>query len=417
MASTDAQAASILHADLDAFYASVEQRDNPDLRGKPTIVGGGVVLAASYEAKRHGVKTAMNQRQALRLCPSAVVVPPRFEAYTQASRDVFTVFDDTTPLVEPLSIDEAFLDVSGLRRISGTPETIAAALRAEVRRRVGLAITVGVARTKFLAKVASGVGKPDGLLVVPPDAEMAFLHPLPVQRLWGVGPATARKLHQRGIETVGDVAKIQPDALVAMLGKGAGQHLHALAHNRDPRPVETGRRRRSVGSQQALGRGAKDQQEVTALLRGIADRVMRRLRSGNRLCRTVTLRVRYDDQSRATRSQTMHWPTSTTAPVLEAAVELLTDHWHIISEQGLTLVGLSVTNLTSADAVQLALPLNESSQIVESRMRFEHGTMRPRHDALDHTLDQLRDKFGSSALTRGSLLDKEPAIEMPKLPD
>jgi DNA polymerase-4 len=248
-----ASSASILHADLDSFYASVEQRDRPPLRGRPVIVGGGVVLAASYEAKAFGVRTAMGGAQARRLCPHAIVVEPRFGVYAEASKAVFGVFDDTTPLVEGLSIDEAFLDVGGLRRIAGTPTEIAGRLRGEVLRRVGLPITVGVARTKFLAKVASAVAKPDGLLVVPPEGELAFLHPLPVRRLWGVGAVTAEKLLARGIRTVGDVAELPEAALVAMLGPGAGRHLHALAHNRDPRPVEVGRRRRSVGAQRALG--------------------------------------------------------------------------------------------------------------------------------------------------------------------
>src|SRR6266513_859310 len=201
-------AATILHADLDAFYASVEQRDDARLRGRPVIVGAGVVLAASYEAKAYGVRTAMGGRQARRLCPNAIVVPPRMSAYAEASKAAFRVFEDTSPLVEGLSIDEAFLDVRGLERISGTPPEIAARLRREVRERVGLPITVGVARTKFLAKVASGVAKPDGLLVVPPDGELAFLHPLAVERLWGVGPVTAAKLHDQGIATVGEVAQL-----------------------------------------------------------------------------------------------------------------------------------------------------------------------------------------------------------------
>src|SRR5438034_3555431 len=196
---------TILHADLDAFYASVEQRDQPRLRGQPVIVGGGVVLAASYEARAYGVRTAMGGMQARRLCPHAVVVRPRMSAYSEASKAVYRVFDDTTPLVEGLSIDEAFLDVRGMRRLAGTPAEIAARLRRNVLERVGLPITVGVARTKFLAKVASGVAKPDGLLVVPPDRELAFLHPLPVERLWGVGPVTAGKLHDLGLATVGDV--------------------------------------------------------------------------------------------------------------------------------------------------------------------------------------------------------------------
>ncbi len=244
---------TILHADLDAFYASVEQRDNPRLRGRPVIVGSGVVLSSSYEARACGVRTAMNGRQAYRLCPQAIVVPPRMTAYVAASRAVFEVFAQTTPVVEGLSIDEAFLDVGGLRRISGTPTEIAVQLRRAVLEQVGLRITVGVARTKFLAKVASGVAKPDGLLVVPPDGELAFLHPLPVERLWGVGPATAGRLHGRGLKTVGQVAQITETALESMLGRAAGRHLHALAHNRDPRPVHVGRRRRSIGSQHALG--------------------------------------------------------------------------------------------------------------------------------------------------------------------
>src|SRR5438132_5825742 len=211
--------ARILHADLDAFYAAVEQRDEPRLRGRPVIVGRGVVLAASYEAKAHGVRTAMGGAQARRLCPDAVVVPPRFSAYVDASQAVYRVFEDTTPLVEGLSIDEAFLDVRGLERISGTPTEIAVRLRRDVLARVGLQITVGVARTKFLAKVASGVAKPDGLLVVPPDQELAFLRPLPVERLWGVGPVTAAKLHEHGIAFVGEVAQLSEAALVSMLGR------------------------------------------------------------------------------------------------------------------------------------------------------------------------------------------------------
>src|SRR5438552_8403033 len=232
--------ATILHADVDSFYASVEQRDDAALRGRPVIVGAGVVLAASYEAKAFGVRTAMGGRQARRLCPGAVVVPPRMSAYAEASKAAFRVFDDSSPLVEGLSIDEAFLDVRGLERISGTPTEIAARLRREVRERVGLPITVGVARTKFLAKVASGVAKPDGLLVVPPDRELSFLHPLPVERLWGVGKVTSKKLRDLGINTVAEVARLPESTLVSIVGRASGRHLHALAHNRDPRRVRPG---------------------------------------------------------------------------------------------------------------------------------------------------------------------------------
>ena len=230
-----ASGATILHADVDAFYASVEQRDDPRLRGRPVIVGGGVVLAASYEAQAYGVRGAMGGRQARRLCPQAIGVSPRMSAYSEASKAMFEVFDRTTPFVEGLSIDEAFLDVGGLFRISGTPTEIAVRLRRQVRERVGLPITVGVARTKFLAKVASGVAKPNGLLVVPPHGELDFLHPLPVERLWGVGAVTADKLHELGITTVGQVAQLSEGVLVSILGRASGRHLHALAHNYDPR--------------------------------------------------------------------------------------------------------------------------------------------------------------------------------------
>src|ERR1700740_3410896 len=201
----------VIHADADAFFASVEQRDDPRLRGRPVIVGGGVVLAASYEARVYGVRTAMGGRQARRLCPEEIVVPPPFPAYAEASRAMFAVFEDASPVVEGLSIDEAFLDVRGMERIAGTPAEIAVRFGAAVRERVGLPVTVGVARTKFLAKVASAVAKPDGLLVVPPERELAFLHPLPVECVWGVGPATARKLRDRGIHLVGEVAQLPRD--------------------------------------------------------------------------------------------------------------------------------------------------------------------------------------------------------------
>ena len=382
--------ATILHADLDSFYASVEQRDDPSLRGRPVVVGMGVVLAASYEAKAFGVRTAMGGAQARSLCPQAVVVAPRFSAYVEASKAVFAVFDDTTPLVEGLSIDEAFLDVGGLRRVSGAPVDIAVRLREEVRLRVGLPISVGVARTKFLAKVASAVSKPDGLLVVPPDQELAFLHPLPVERLWGVGTVTATKLHARGIKTVAEVAALPEAALVAMLGRASGRHLHALAHNRDPRPVEVGRRRRSVGSQSALGRGRRTPQEIDSIVVGIVDRVTRRLRAGGRLGRTVVLRLRFDDFSRATRSHTLPRPTAETRPILQAMRALVAANEELIEERGLTLVGLSVSNLDDGDAVQLTLPFD----------RWAGG-------ALDAAVDDVRTKFGTTALTRAVLLGRE----------
>jgi DNA polymerase-4 len=392
--------ATILHADLDAFYASVDQRDDPGLMGRPVIVGAGVVLAASYEAKACGVRTAMGGRQARWLCPRAVVVEPRMSAYAAASRAVFEVFEQTTPLVEGLSIDEAFLDVGGLRRVSGTPVEIAIRLRAEVRERVGLPITVGVARTKFLAKVASAVGKPDGLLVVPPDGELAFLHPLPVERLWGVGPVTAGKLRERGIVTVGKVARLGEAALVSMLGAAAGRHLHALAHNHDPRPVRVGRRRSSIGSQQALGRRPRSPEDIDAVLAALVDRVTRRMRTAGRVGRTITLRLRFDDFSRATRSHTLLRASAHTQTILDAARALLASVLPIIERRGLTLVGVAVGNLDDGRAVQLVLPFD-------------------RHDGadLDAALDAVRDRFGSSAITRAVLLGRDQGMTVPLLPD
>jgi DNA polymerase-4 len=405
-----ADGATILHADLDAFYASVEQRDDPRLRGRPVIVGGGVVLAASYEAKAFGVRTAMGAAQARRLCPRAVVVRPRIDAYVEASRAVFAVFDDTTPLVEGLSIDEAFLDVGGLRRSAGPPVEIAARLRRTVRERVGLAITVGVARTKFLAKVASGVAKPDGLLVVPPDGELAFLHPLPVERLWGVGRATSAKLRSRGITTVAEVAALPEAVLVSMLGPASGRHLHALAQNRDPRPVQVGRRRRSVGSQHALGRpptlaGHRPEAVDTALV-GLVDRVTRRLRAAGRVGRTVTLRLRFDDFSRATRSHTLPRPTDRTDTILLVARHLLGAARPLVRSQGLTMIGVSVANLDDADAVQLALPFERRHRVPGTRTV----------DPLDAALDDVRSRFGTAAVTRAVLLGHDH-LDVPLLPD
>jgi len=390
----------ILHADLDAFYASVEQRDDPGLRGRPVIVGGGVVLAASYEAKDLGVRTAMSYREARRLCPHAVVVEPRMSAYSTASKAVFEVFRDTTPVVEPMSIDEAFLDVTGLRRIAGPAEGIAARLRTDVRERVGLPITVGVARTKFLAKVASAVAKPDGLLVVPPDGEREFLHPLPVSRLWGVGAITADKLHQRGLVTVADIAALPRRALVTTLGHAAGNHLHALANGLDPRPVDTGRRRRSIGSQSALGRRERSHAELAAITTALIDRVARRLRIGKRVCATVSLRLRFDDFTRATRSHTLAEPTNDTAPILATALWLLEHARPVVAARGLTLIGVALANLSSADAIQLPLPLVQPSS----------------HD-LDLAVDAVRERFGSGSVTRASVLGRRVGQPVPILPD
>lgn len=392
--------ATILHADLDSFYASVEQRDDPSLRGRPVIVGGGVVLAASYEAKAFGVRTPMGGRQALQLCPQAIVVRPRMAAYSEASKAVFEVFEQTTPIVEGISIDEAFLDVGGLRRIAGSPVDIAAKLRNDVRDQVGLPITVGVACSKFVAKVASAVAKPDGLLEVPPGGELDFLHPLPVERLWGVGAVTSAKLRDHGITTVGQLAHVGERGLVSILGGGSARHLYALAWAQDPRRVETGRRRRSIGSQRALGRRSRADAELESMLDGIADRLGKRIRAAHRVCRTVLLRLRFDDFTRATRSHTLAEPTANTETIRVAARRLLADALPLIHTKGITLIGLTLSNLDDDTAVQLVLPFDP----------YAGGE-------LDTTLDDLRDRFGSAAVTRAALLGRDQGMSVPLLPD
>ena len=392
--------ATILHADLDSFYASVEQRDDPSLRGKPVVVGGGVVLAASYEAKAFGVRTAMSGGAARRACPDLLEVPARFDDYTEASKRVFDIFRDTSPIVEPMSIDEAFIDVGGLWRIAGPPVEIATRLRARVAAEVGLPITVGVARTKFLAKVASAVGKPDGLLVVEPDGELDFLHPLPVQRLWGVGAITAEKLHERGIHTVADVAAMSSEALTAIVGTAMGHQLHALSHNRDARRVTTGNRRGSIGSQQALGRRRRSREEIDVVLWRLVDRIAARMRKADRVGRTVTLRFRFDDFTRATRSHSLPDPTAGTSTLHAPAVAILDGAWPMIEARGLSLLGRSVGNLSDIDAVQLVLPFEKCES-----------------EQLDTVLDAIRDRFGRSALQRATTMRGDPGIQLPMLPD
>ena len=392
--------ATVLHADLDAFYASVEQRDAPQLRGRPVIVGGGVVLAASYEAKARGVRTAMGGRQARELCPEAVIVPPRMDAYSAASKAVFAIFRDTTPLVEGLSIDEAFLEVGGLRRIAGSPEQIATRLRARVRAEVGLAISVGIARTKFLAKVASAVSKPDGLLLVEPEREEQFLLPLPVERLWGVGAVTAEKLHRLGIRTVGQLAELEESAAERLLGKASGAHLHALARLRDPRPVDSTKRRGSIGSQRALGSRSRTADELDVILTQILDRLARRLRDGDRTCRTVVLRLRFGDFAKATRSRTLGAPTDRTSVLLTVARGLLAAVQPEIAARGITLIGVSLSHLGRSDTFQPELPIE-----------WEDGAR------LDTVLDAVRDRFGASSVARATQLGRDPGWSTPLLPE
>jgi DNA polymerase IV len=386
--------AAILHADLDAFFASVEQRDDPALRGRPVLVGGGVVLAASYEARGRGVEGGMGGARARRLCPEAVVVPPRWDAYVEASRRVFAVFARTSPAVEGISIDEAFLDVRGMGRSVGSPTAIALALRRDVREETGLPITVGVATTKSLAKVASALAKPDGLMVVPAECELTLLHGLRVERLWGVGPATAARLRAGGLTRVGDLAGLGEEALAAILGRAGGRHLYALAHNRDPRPVRPRRRRRTFGAQSALGRRARTPAELDAVLVGLADRVTRRMRASGRSGRTVALRLRFDDYAAATRSRTLPRATAASAPVLAVARGLLEEARPAVRERGLTLLGITVSGLDDEHADgQLRLPIDD-----------------PAPSALDAALDAVRDRFGPRAASRASQAGRDPGL-------
>ena len=390
---------TILHADLDAFYASVEQRDNPALRGKPVLVGMGVVTAASYEAKRRGVRCPCSIRVALQACPDAIVVPARMKAYAEASDAVFEIFRNTTPEVEGLSIDEAFLDVTGLWRIVGDGRTIATTLRERVASEVGLPLSVGVATTKHLAKVASAEAKPDGLRVVEPGREAEFLHPLPVEVLWGVGPVTSEKLRARGLRFVADIAALEEHDLVGALGIAAGRQLFDLAHNRDPRHVETGRRRRSIGSQSSFPSGRISRSDCDALLLNVVDRVTARMRKAERVGRTIVLRLRYGDFTAATRSHTLAEATNATSAILEPAQHLLRVVWPETQQRGLTRIGLSVTSLSSSSNVQLALPFGgrDTAQ-------------------LDVARDAIHQRFGKGALVRARNIGRAP-VDMPMLPD
>jgi DNA polymerase-4 len=393
--------ATILHADLDAFFASVAQRDEPRLRGRPVIVGGGVVLAASYEARAFGIRSAMGGRRARRLCPHAVVVKPHWSAYLEASRAVTAIFEETAPLVESLSIDEAFLDVRGLEHIAGTPPHIARRLRREVRDEVGLPLSVGVARTKSLAKMASAESKPDGLLVVAHARERAFLDPLPVGRLWGVGPATAEKLHAAGLRRVADLVPLEEGTLMAVVGQAAGRHLHALVHCRDPRPVRRHTGRGSFGAQSALGSRPRSPEAVDAALLSLVDRVTRRMRAKGRAGRTVVLRLRFGDYSRATRSQTLPRATAATRTVLATARGLLAEARPTVDARGLTLIGVTVANLDPrTHGRQLELPLEG-----------------PSLDALDAVVDAVRTRIGPDALTRATLLHRDTGLSHWLFPD
>jgi DNA polymerase-4 len=377
---------SILHLDLDAFYASVEQLEDPSLRGRPVIVGGlgnrGVVCAASYEARAFGVHSAMPMARARRACPQAVFLAPRFDAYNAASRAVMAILRSVTPLVEPIALDEAFLDVAGVGRSRGTGPEIGAALRAEIRGETGLTASVGAASTKLLAKLASDLAKPDGLLVVEPGSELAFLHPLPVERLWGVGPATKRRLDRFGVVTVGDLARLPESTLVGALGRSVGSHLHRLARNDDDRAVEPDRELKSIGHEETFPTDRTDREGLQRDTARMADRVATRLRSAAKVGRTVQLKVRFADFRTITRAHTLPEPTDIASEIATAAGALL---GAIDIGEGVRLLGVSVQQIDEASAVQGRLPFDDVREREDRR-------------ALEATVDAVREKFGENAL-------------------
>ena len=385
----------VLHADLDAFYASVEQLLDPRLRGKPVLVGGGIVVAASYEARAFGVRAPMSTRDALALCPRAIVVDGHFDRYLDLSDQVMAILEDATPLVEQISVDEAFLDVSGTTHLLGKPSTIARWVRRRVREEVGLPISIGVASTKFLAKIASARAKPDGLVVIEVGREIEFLHPLPVEALWGVGRATAERLHRQGINTIGELSEVSPASLAPVLGPAAAAALRSLSWNLDPRTVRPGRRVGSVGSQQALGAGLTDRDEMAVVVLGLADRVGRRLRAKERCGRTITVRVRFPGPVRVTRSHTLPAPTASTAALADLGVTLLgaalDDHPGV----EVTLIGLAVSNLSDDVYLQLELDLGEPNVLDPG------NPAAIRRRALEGSIDRVRDRFGRDLLRYG----------------
>ncbi len=391
--------ATILHADLDAFYASVEQLLDPSLRGKPIAVGGGVVLAASYEAKAFGVRGGMPGRRARQLCPQLRFVGGHFKEYQRLGDAAIGVLGDFTPLIERISIDEAFAEVAGSIHLFGAPAQMARAVRARVRAEVGLPISVGVARTKHLAKIASQVAKPDGLVVVNPAEELDFLHDLPVELMWGVGPVTRARLAEVGVSTIGELAETPGRSLERLLGRAAGGKLGALAWNRDPRQIQTHHRARSVGAQSALGRKPATEEVIGPSLRHLADRVASRLRAKSRAGRTVTVRVRFADLRSVTRSVTLPAAISATAILAEVAEDLvqtaLADH---PDEEFLSLLAISVSHLENDAVLQLELPFELENE--ERRPGTEKGAARW---VLDRAVDAVRDRFGREAVGYGSV--------------
>ncbi len=400
-----------MHADLDAFYASVEQLLDPSLQGKAMVVGEGVVLAATYEAREFGIRSAMPTRTARRLCPHVLVVPGQFGRYTEHSETVMEILQRFTPDIEQISIDEAFLDVAGSVHLFGPPDEIARQIRVAVRGEAGLPVSVGVASTKFLAKVASQVAKPDGLEVVPEGGELDFLSPLPIRMIWGVGPVTAGKLHDMGVSTVGELAATEPGVLKTRLGRAQANHLHALANNLDPRPVTTRAPAKSVGSQQALGRGITDPEDVTAVVLSLSERIGGRLRRKDRSGSTVSVRVRFwapgqDSPENVSRSRTLDAPVGTTDAINRVARELVDD---AIGgrEEPATLIGIAVSHLADSAAVQMELGFDDAEVDDAGDVARAGSSRSDAASAVDRQLDAIRDRFGKKAIGRAGLMGRE----------
>jgi len=391
---------TILHVDMDAFYASVELRHRPQLRGKPVIVGGGtrgVVLSATYEARALGVHSAMPMSRARRLAPEAIVIEPDHRAYGDVSRGVMSIFETITPLVEPLSLDEAFLDVSGSLRRLGAPTAIGELIRARVADEQGITCSVGVASTKFIAKLASTRIKPDGLLVVPADQVIDFLHPLPVGALWGVGERTEEQLARLGLRTVGDLANTPIQTLQRALGQAQGRHLHELSWGRDPRPVVPNLPDKSIGAEETFDADIDDPVLIHAHLLGLADQVGARLRRAERVGRTVQLKVRFADFSTLTRSRTLPAATDVTQQIYDAARTLFDALG--LQRVRIRLVGIRVEGLLPVSGTAQQLALGEP----------EHG----RRDA-EVAVDALRARFGRTAVRPARLVHlDEPTASTP----
>jgi DNA polymerase-4 len=399
-------AATILHADLDAFYASVEQLLDPRLRGRPIAVGGGVVLAASYEARLFGVRSGMAGRQARQLCPELVFVGGHFDEYQRLGDAAIAVLGDFTPSIERISIDEAFADVGGCTHLFGSPAEIARTVRSRVRAELGLPISIGVARTKHLAKIASQVAKPDGLVVVDPETELEFLHELPVGLMWGVGPATEARLAKMGITTIGQLARSAPRSVERLLGHAVGRKLTDLAWNRDPRPIQTRRRAHSAGAQSALGRQPAIERVFRPTLHHLADRIAARLRAKSLAGRTVTVRVRFANLRSVTRAVTLSTPISATRALAEVAEDLvrgvLADHR---DEKTISLVAISVSHLDAHPIVQLELPLGLGDEGRHPGTKI--GLARSR---ADQAIDAIRRRFGARAVDYGSAVQDERSV-------